>query len=81
MPKSKLDIFAEKYLKDFNPEQPFFWRLQLPYARFVDLEQIVALSPQEELMACGVASLCYLAEWYKWRYAPSHGLAERFFNP
>lgn len=53
----------------------------MPYARFVELEQIVASSTQEELMACGVASLCYLAEWYKWRYAPAHGLTERYFNP
>lgn len=81
MPKNKLDIFAEKYLKDFNPEQPLFWRLRLPYVRFVELEQIVASSTQEELMTCGVASLCYLAEWYKWRYAPSKGSVARHFNP
>lgn len=81
MPKSKLDIFAEKYLKDFNPEQPLFWQLRLPYARFMELEQIVASSTHEELIACGVASLCYLAEWYKWRYAPSNGTATRNFNP
>ncbi|MCM1141371.1 MAG: hypothetical protein NC453_22615 [Muribaculum sp.] len=71
MPTNKLDIFTGKYLQDFNPTEPMFWRLKLTYACFKDLEALIADLSHEEIMDSPVAALCYLAEWYKWRYAPT----------
>ena len=41
MQHDRLDIFYEKYLKDFNPVRPFTWRLRLSYERFCELEELV----------------------------------------
>lgn len=81
MPTNKLDIFAGKYLQDFNPTEPMFWRLKLTYACFKELESMIADSSHEEIAGSPVAALCYLAEWYKWRYASTRSGVIRHFNP
>lgn len=79
MGKSKLDIFTEQYLRDFNPEQPFVWRLRLPYSRFVELEKLVEDS-SDQLSLHPIAAIVFLAEWYKWRKRGS-GKHNRKYNP
>ena len=81
MAKNKLDIFTKKHLNDFNPSEPMFWRMKLSYADFCELEAAVADASDADMMAQPVAALCYLAEWYKWRYAPGRGNKVRHFNP
>lgn len=81
MPTNKLNIFTGKYLQDFNPTEPMFWRLKLKYACFKELETLISDSSHEEIMGSPVAALCYLAEWYKWRYAPTRTWVTRHFNP
>lgn len=79
MGKSKLDIFTEKYLRDFNPEQPFVWQLRLPYSRFVELEKLVEDS-SDQLSSHPIATIVYLAEWYKWR-KQGRGKHDRKYRP
>ena len=81
MPKSKLDIFQNTYLKDFTPDEPLFWKFRLPYAQFLELEAIIDGSSADEIKGAPVAALAYLAEWYKWRYSPQRTTATRRFNP
>lgn len=73
--------FINNHLSNFNPSEPMFWRMKLSYADFCELEAAVADASDAEMMAHPVAALCYLAEWYKWRYAPGHGNKVRHFNP
>lgn len=73
MSENPLKIFTERYLSDFNPKEPFVWKMRLPYSHFLELERLVANSG-EETFACPVAAFVYLAEWYKWRYTgQGHG--------
>lgn len=71
MAKSDLDIFEQKYFSDFKPVEPLFWRLRLPRAYFEELEMLMASANHEEILGSPVVALCYLAEWYKWRYSPA----------
>lgn len=84
MQHGSLEIFYEKYLKDFNPETPFTWRLRLPYHRFCELEKLVDSAAGEmqlhDSTAASRAFIIYLAEWYKWRYRPGTE-SDRHFNP
>lgn len=80
MPETKLDKFSKEYLAGFDPQKPMVWQLRLPYARFEELEALVAHSSVDEMMRHPLAALVYLAEWYKWRYKPGNKVA-RHFNP
>ncbi|MCM1140269.1 MAG: hypothetical protein NC453_17010 [Muribaculum sp.] len=76
-----LDIFAKTYLGGFDPAEPLFWKLRLPYAQFMELEAIIDGSSADEIKGAPIAALAYLAEWYKWRYSPQKTNAARRFNP
>ncbi len=78
---SSLERFSQKHLGGFDPAEPMFWRLRLPRARFEELEALVAEASHEDLFANPIAALCYLAEWYKWRYSPAKNRMARHFNP
>ncbi len=84
MQHDRLDIFYEKYLKDFNPVRPFTWRLRLSYERFRELEELVDFAAGKTLLYDSTvgcrSAIIYLAEWYKWRYRPG-GKSVRHFNP